>query len=182
MFRVTMIYIYIYINYLFCIVIYSFPCPLMYNYVYIYKLVPMIWNIYLLFVLSFVCFHVDHDTTNASLYLCLFPHIHAPVYVLKCWYSCYIFLSHLELNISVIFVNIMHYYFSILCCTYLFVFPLVCVFVHCFYFYLMPVLLTLYIFLFTYFSFFFFYLLILSFFIFLFLFHFNLFIYLSIYY
>ena len=135
----------------------------------------------MLFVLSFVCLHVDHDATNASLYLCLFPHIHAPVYVLKCWYSCYyIFITFRTQYLC----NLRKYnasLFSILYCTYLFVFALVCVFVPCFYFYLMPVLLTLHIFLFTYFSFFFFYLLILSFFIFLFLFHFNLFIYLFIY-
>ena len=125
MFRVTMIYIYIYINYLFCIVIYSFPCPFMYNYVYIYKLVPMIWNIYLLFVLSFVCFHVDHDTTNASLYLCLFPHIHAPVYVLKCWYSCCIFfitfrtqyLCNLRKYNALLFLNfVLHIPFCISSC------------------------------------------------------------------
>ena len=40
----------------------------------------------LLFVCLFVCLQVDHDVTNASLYLCLFLYTYVPVYELKCCY------------------------------------------------------------------------------------------------
>ena len=53
----------------------------MYNYVYISSLYcPS--NMEYIFVISsfFVCLYGDHDFTNASLYLCLFLYIYAPVY------------------------------------------------------------------------------------------------------
>ena len=63
----------------------------MYIYIYIYistLFVSIICNICLLFAAYFFGFHVDHDVTNASFYLCLFLHIYiyAPVYVLECLY------------------------------------------------------------------------------------------------
>ena len=47
-----------------------------------WRLEIYVCNICLLFALLFVCLHVDHDVTNASLHLCLI--LSAPVYVLKC--------------------------------------------------------------------------------------------------
>ena len=57
----------------------------MYNYVYIHAIfVLIICTICLLFVIFFGWLVVDHDVTNASLYLCLFLYTYAPAYMLMC--------------------------------------------------------------------------------------------------
>ena len=62
---------------------------------FLHFVVLIICNIY------FLCLHVDHDVTNASLYPCLFQYRYAPFYVLTCWYFYFIFLLYLQFSISV---------------------------------------------------------------------------------
>ena len=53
----------------------------MYFYIYIFpKNIKHMFVVYLLFD----CLHVDYGVTNASLFLCLFPKISAPVSTFKC--------------------------------------------------------------------------------------------------
>ena len=52
-------------------------------YIFLYFVVLINCNIGLFFAILFICFHVYHHVTNASLYLCLFLYVYTYVYVLN---------------------------------------------------------------------------------------------------